>query len=42
MTEEETKGIGFIDWLKRTNLYDIWKEKWVKTESEVSQYEKIY
>lgn len=30
---------SFIDWLKRTNLYDIWKEKWVKTESEVSQYE---
>ena len=29
---------SFIDWLKRTNLYDIWKEKWVKTESEVEEW----
>ena len=29
---------SFIDWLKQTNLYDIWKEKWVKTESEVLKW----
>lgn len=32
---------SFINWLKQTNYYDIWKEKWVKTESEVEQW-RIY
>ena len=30
---------SFIDWLKLTNYYDIWKEKWIKTESEVEEYD---
>lgn len=29
---------SFINWLKLTNYYDIWKEKWIKTESEVEQW----
>ena len=29
---------SFIDWLKQTNLYDIWREKWIKTESEVEEW----
>ena len=27
----------FILWLKKTDLYNIWKEKWIKTESEVNE-----
>ena len=29
---------SFINWLKLTNYYDIWKEKWIKTESEVLEW----
>lgn len=28
---------SFIYWLKQTNLYDIWKSKWTKEESEVNE-----
>lgn len=28
----------FIEWLKQTNLYDLWKQKWIKNESEVKQW----
>lgn len=28
---------SFIYWLKQTNLYDIWKSKWIKEESEVNE-----
>lgn len=28
---------SFIYWLKTTDLYDIWKSKWIKEESEVKE-----
>lgn len=28
---------SFLYWLKQTNLYDTWKSKWIKTESEVKE-----